>query len=342
MKIGDLVGSRKTSNNIRDAPELSTSTSRNQPQALTETLAEFKEYFNSSLGEEYPDTYKGEDRLRVSGFPYCGLRHLYRRLAAQDNVKVNFGSKYYTGVGTVTHEALQSWMGYKGRIFGAWKCTTPRCRGARSFSNNSNCPKCGAVMAYEELTVKYKSHVSGHLDGVYRDRKGRYFVIDYKTSSIRVILSNRKTNMLPYKGNVAQIKAYCALVEDQFDIKISGWILVYIARDSPQRFNLPVGGYITEAEKKSILKEITTYDRHYPLVMNMERLSEALVLIQEKPCKCKQDYIDKFKSYDDCPLSVGNVCFNEVELRKKLRLAWAEKPINWKERKRPKYLLRKK
>lgn len=302
------------------------------------TLAEFKSYLTTSLADEYPDTYKGEDKLRVSGFPYCGLRHLYTRLTATDNPVVGFGAKFYTGVGTVTHEVLQAWLGYRGRMFGNWKCTNIRCNGKRIFSNNSSCPKCGSVMMYHELLVKFKRHVSGHLDGVFRNSKGEYFVIDYKTSSVRVLLSNRKTKVLPYNHNVAQIKAYCALAEEIYEVKISGWILVYMARDSPQRFHLPVGEYISEKEKEKLKKEISTYDSHYDTVMNLHRIQEAKRLIFEKPCTSAKIYQEKFKGYIDCPLAVGGVCFNPQILKEKLLEAWREKPLNWQSRRRPKYL----
>ena len=77
-------------------------------KGIMPVLKEFGRYYTDLVNsKEYlsPDEedWKREDRLRVSGFPYCGLKHLHARLNAEEQQveeEVTFGMKYYTSVGT--------------------------------------------------------------------------------------------------------------------------------------------------------------------------------------------------------------------------------------------------
>lgn len=298
-------------------------------------INEFRQHYLEVLSQEFPEPYVRADDLRVSGFPYCGLKHLYKRLTYHTEKKMEgFGSKYFTGVGTVTHEVIQEWIGHGGRIYGRWLCT--KCGSEKKFSAKNKCKKCKSLMQYEELTVKAFKHLSGHLDGIYKSKDGRYFVIDYKTSSVKTIRSQNKRRTLPYTYNVAQIEAYCALIELIFDIKISGWILLYIARDNPFSEIYPTGALVTEKGKKKMLEKIKLWDKHYRIVMRLKELKEIKTLIDEKPCKTIEFYEERYKTYNPCPLSVGGVCFNRSRLREALMDAWEERKPDWIARGQPK------
>ena len=308
-------------------------------------LNEFGSYYAEMVaGEKYesPDDedYDREDRLRVSGFPYCGLRHAFNRLDPDRDQRVSFGMKYYCSVGTVTHRYIQFVMGHGFRMLGKWKCPTKGCPGTgEKVTRKNRCPHCKRPMDYEELTVKHGNHLSGHLDGIYKSKDGRYWLIDYKTSSKRAIRFNKVTGDLPYAKNVAQIKAYCALIEETYDIEISGWILVYVARDNPMKFFLPIGEEIKRREKKRLLKIISTYDDHYGTVMTARKWVSIQKLIDEKPCKTQEDYLasdfhDKFKP---CPLGAPGVCFNPQLLKQVMRNQWASRDDEWLTWRRPKY-----
>lgn len=307
---------------------------------LRSILDEFDAHYKEAVQQEYPDLVVREDKLRVSGFPYCGLRHLYRRLVPRE-AKTNFGGTFYTGVGTVTHEAIQRWLGHSKRMLGSWVCSSKKCKGKRPFSFRNSCPECGKEMLYVEFEVTALKHISGHLDGIYKAKDGRYFLIDYKTSSVRVISANWKTKMLPYKYNVDQITAYCALIELKYGIEISGWILYYLSRDSPLYVSKSTGGLITKGAKARYLKKMETWARHYEHVMvHFDRLSDARLLVEEKPCVTKEMYEMEYKTYDGCPLAKDGVCFDRDALRKKLQDIWAERPDDWKDRNAPKYIQR--
>ena len=301
---------------------------KNALMPMKTIIGEFRGHYASASSAELDDHEPARiPRLRVSGFPFCGLEAAYKRLT-NDKVerKMTFGSRYYTGVGTLTHEIIQEWMGRSGRILGQWKCKTEGCKGVRLISRKNICPICKGFMAYEELTVTAFKYVSGHLDGIYRAENGEYFVIDYKTSSVRVITTQHENRTLPYYHNVCQIKAYCALIELLFEIKISGWMLHYIARDNPLTTYRTEGKRVSDEEKKEILVKIKGYDRHWGMVINMHKFSDLMQLVEEKPCRNREFYMKEFHGYTPCPLSQGDMCFQPKKLERLLKIVWSDRP----------------
>lgn len=311
-------------------------------------LAEFKRHYLNMVNSDYlsPDEsdWTREDRFRVSSFPYCGLKHAHKRMNAEDEVEeetVTFGMKYYTSVGTQTHRYIQYVLGHGAKMLGRWKCLTPNCTGVGDKIGFKNiCPKCKRPMDYEELDVKAFNHLSGHIDGVWKASDGRYYIIDYKTSSTRVISENKTTGFLPFKKNVAQITAYCALLERELDIEISGWILLYVARDNPMLTVLPCGEMIDKRQKKKLLRKIKRWDRHYGIVMSARKFKDLQVLIDEKPCKTWDQYKESayHSAFGGCPLGISGACFKPKMLERVIRDDWDCKPKDWLERRRPKYL----
>jgi hypothetical protein len=120
---------------------------------------------------------------------------------------------------------------------------------------------------------------------------------------------------------VAQIEAYCALVELVVDIKISGWMLHYITRDDPVYGRVTKVGLTDEAKKKEILKRIRGYDRHYELAKSLTG-SIIKTLIDEKPCTTQEVYIKDIKAFNPCPLE--GVCFHKKNLVDEMRMVWSD------------------
>lgn len=285
-----------------------------------DALLEFKGYYKRSINRNVVGRARPESpTLRVSGFAYCGLRHAYNKITKGDTY-VGFKSQYYTEVGTITHSLLQHWLGCGGRIYGNWKCNS--CKREVKFSCKNKC-KCGSTMKYVELSVKAFNNVTGHLDGVYRAENGKYYLIDYKTCSVRVIFGQKKNKLLPYKENKDQIEGYCALVELQYGIKISGWILMYLARDNPD-VCLPVGKKISRDRKRRLLARIAKYDQQFTIVKNASSLDDIKKLVQLKPCITVEDYERKFGSKNSCPLAYKGLCFNRELLKDRLIEAWKD------------------
>jgi hypothetical protein len=317
-------------------------------KAMRSVLAEFKAYYSGLVdSNEYksPDEEdrKREDRLRVSAFPYCGLKHLHKRLNCDEEEQeeeVSFGMKYYTSVGTQTHRYIQYVLGHGTQILGHWKCLTKGCEGTKAITFRNMCPVCKRPMEYEELTVRRGKHLTGHIDGVWRAKDGRYYIVDYKTSSVDAIQNNPQTGFMPYPKNVAQIVAYCALIEQQYNIEISGWILMYVARDNPMKIILPLGQMISRKTKKKILRKVDIWSSHYQIVMTAFKFKQLMQLVEEKPCKTFDQYLGSayHSAFQPCPLGVSGICFKQKMLIETLRMDWETKPKDWKERKRPAYL----
>lgn len=283
---------------------------------------EFKKYFTDCLKKELIDHSNRVEKLRVSGFPYCGLQHCYKKLTHDGSLPTNnFGLPFYTGVGTVVHEVLQRYLGQGRKIYGNWKCLT--CDTTVECSNKSKCPNCSAEMQYEEFEVHAFKHLSGHLDGIYKAKDGKYYVIDYKTSSVRNIYKHRKYGVFPYAKNRAQISAYCALIEEEYDIEISGWMLIYVARDNPMIVEV-VGDTLTTKQKARILKMCKGYDDQYEVVCNIKSFKDIEHLIDVKPCNNREYYQQHYKGIEGCPLE--SVCFT-----KKLRQFMKEQYFLYKE-----------
>ena len=156
------------------------------------------------------------------------------------------------------------------------------------------------------------------MDGVYLAKNGRFYVVDYKTTSIRVLNSD----MLPFKKHVVQIKSYCALVECCFNIEISGWILHYVSRDNPEIHHRTVGDRISSKTKKMILKTLEGYDTQFTIVEKLKSFRDIERLIEMKPCKNPDIYYKHYHSFEGCPLGKSGVCFNKRKLTNLLSLTY--------------------
>ncbi len=306
---------------------------------IESTLREFSSYYSECIKQEREVAPSNPDTLRVSGFPYCGLRHVYQRMIQLPYVN-SAASDYYTSVGTITHLVIQHALGYGRRIYGNWECVAEGCTGRRTFSNINTCPICREVMSYKELIVNLRGVFPNlspcHLDGIYRSREGLYYVLDYKTSSSKIIKQPDIDSYLPHIYNIAQIKAYCALVEQRFRVEIAGWILQYVARDNPMKIYRAIGESITENEKELILSKVETYSNHYGMVMNCKDYDTIKYLVENKPCKTPEQYQDEYKKFGGCPLA--HICFERKRLMKELNRGWDEREDNFLTYMRPKNL----
>lgn len=104
----------------------------------------------------------------------------------------------------------------------------------------------------------------------------------------------------------------CALVEELFGIKISGWILAYIPRDNPITTIYPAIGLVSEKEKQHRLEILRGYDTHYGIIAKPLTQKSIIKLVEEKPCKNYDQYESEYQGHNGCPLAA--VCFNQQRL----------------------------
>lgn len=287
-------------------------------------IKEFSSYFTESMQQQLPDLEPRAQRLRVSGFPFCGLRTAYLKMIQHVEPDDASYKDFYTSVGTVAHSVFQRWAGANGSIYGDWECRNKECGHKVHFSCKNICPKCGQEMMYEEFTVKAFDNTSGHLDGVWRARlqkkRKSFWVIDYKTSSVRAIEGQKTERTFPYSKNVAQIEAYVPMIEQEINIEVDGWLLIYIARDNPRLFKV-VGHRMTDDEKQRVMVKVQLYDKQYGVVQRLKRQKQLDYLVRTKFCKNHEHYVVDMKGFNPCKLAP--VCFGSM-LGDTLELAFAE------------------
>jgi PD-(D/E)XK nuclease superfamily len=253
--------------------------------------------------------------LRPSGFPYCGVRDLYDILQGGRMVERGFGLDYYGGVGTAAHKVFQKYMGLTGVVVGNWKCA---CGKTKKWSTESICV-CGLQMEYEEVGILNGS-IRGFIDCILLiDNK--YYILDYKTSSTKKLLEHRlKSGVYPTSANKSQVLSYCANVERQYNVPISGWMLMYIARDNPRDF-VVVGEAFDSSSRLQQKQLMVRYNRHYSIASRLSKDFDTgdegfLSLIEEKPCATYEKYRENFGDFGDCPLGNSHVCFNKSRLKR--------------------------
>ncbi len=144
--------------------------------------------------------------LHMSSAPYCPVRHFYS--ICQENPvsplrTMPYSMAFYVGVGTAVHTAIQAAMAQGRTVYGNWKCHA--CGHFKHLSKSPVCPKCKHEhMEYVELPLRVGRRIVGQTDGVF-DHKGKYYVIDYKTSSLRSIDWHRRTKKgFPYRHNLSR------------------------------------------------------------------------------------------------------------------------------------------
>jgi len=264
------------------------------------------------------------NELHPSSYPFCGLQQAYSEAKNLPPKPFDYFGEFHTSVGTTTHELIQKFMGYKGKVIGHWKCL--KCKKTHKSSKPCVAPKecrtCGFdVFEYLEIGIKYKKYTRGHLDGIIK-LNGRYYIIDYKSTSPKKNKQHRQYGgVYPYKKNVAQIESYIFYVEEEYGIEIDGWFLIYLSRDDNVKDMVIEGALVSDSDKVKLKKKLNIYEKQFSKVMKLRKKSKPeywKYLIKTKPCDSMSEYKDKMHSYDMCPLAVNGTCFNKSKLKREI------------------------
>lgn len=142
---------------------------------------------------------------------------------------------YYTSVGTAVHTVMQTFLCQSGQFLADYSCK--KCGAQYPLSHVYECKKCGALTHYEEVTIdvgtkKGRLGIQGHIDGIFKDSKGNYWIIDFKTTSLAGAPKKEKD---PGSGYTRQVRAYAVLIKKQYKITVKGVMLVFIPRDNPAK-----------------------------------------------------------------------------------------------------------
>jgi hypothetical protein len=209
--------------------------------------------------------------LRCSQLPYCPSSVLFRFAQQGMTFTMDMGMAYYVSVGTAVHEVLQKYLASSGTFLANYTCL--ECGEIHFLSHVYEC--CGFPTKYDEVDINYKG-VKGHIDGIFKDAQDRYWIIDFKTTSLSA--SKLKTTK-PGVGYVRQVEAYSLLLYKQYKIKVAGMMLVFIPRDNPR---LPViwEQLFTKKIYNKALAEIKADLRLHRLTLKAKTLDDIKPLLK--------------------------------------------------------------
>ena len=218
--------------------------------------------------------------LRPSQLPFCALSFWTVNASQSTHRLMSMSMAYYTSVGTTVHEVLQRYLALTHRFVADWECKI--CGKKNKFSHENMC--CDELMEYHELTVRQeRPHgvVSGHIDGVYRDKTGRYWIIDYKTTGLDSVMEKIKDPPIAYRH---QVRMYAYLLWLQYGIKVAGVMLVFIPRDKPHRRETWAELVEDEEFTETMPQLLDMFLKRHHYAMRISTLESALKLVNQKPC----------------------------------------------------------
>ena len=264
---------------------------------------ELTEVFKEALTKSHKLKTKRPIQLRASGLPTCSLLFLEKMLL-DDTETDEAMMDYYCSVGTTVHSHLQKWLGKSGRVYGNWICRS--CGHKHENSMKWKCSKCKSHMEYEELEISYNVF-SGHIDGLVKQKNGRFIVFDYKTTSSRNIYSKK---YIPVHKHILQVSAYAAILRKQ-GMDIESVSIVYVARDNPTlvaEYNTKFTDEMYEYTLEFLRKQI----KGYKAAVKSHETGDIKHAVKYKLCESYNDYkeeMEQFIGMDGCHLS--KICFNK-------------------------------
>lgn len=213
--------------------------------------------------------------LRPSQLPFCPASFFVNH-ATQGMVSTqDLLSAFYTQVGTVVHSVLQRYLSPSGRFLADWRCRL--CGRRRKMSTNSEC--CDFTMDYDELEINHKG-VVGHIDAVFKDKHGRYWILDFKTATLKGAVAKAKS---PGRVYSEQVETYALMLRLQYGIKVEGVLLMFVPRDDPKEPTVWVR-LLDNTKLKVIKARVKGYKAQHKEALNAETVKEAVALARFGRC----------------------------------------------------------
>ena len=265
--------------------------------------------------------------LRPSQMPFCAVQFFVNHAKRGLYRELDLAGAFYTSVGTIVHEVMQKYLPQSGRFLADYHCK--ECDTWHRMSYKHEC--CGFPTQYHEIEIDYKG-VKGHIDAVYRDKHGRLWILDFKTTSVAGAPSKKKNPGVVY---VEQIEVYAVLIELQYGIKIEGIMDAFILRDNPKKDPAVWTRLMTDALRKKVRVRLTKYKKAHRDALDAASLTEALAL--RKYGRCANPYCkycpksdafikQEIKQAIKVGKANGNVPIREMAERELARIAKKSKP----------------
>ena len=218
--------------------------------------------------------------LRPSQLPFCPLQFWLSVSTEGLTRKSDFYSQYYTSVGTTVHTVVQSHLHRSKRFISNWHCS--KCKKTRYFRPAKKC--CGAIPDYLEVEISANG-MSGHIDAVFRDRQERYWIVDFKTSSVAALSSKRSDPGAAYKE---QIRTYASAVSKQYGIEVYGVCIVFIARDNPRKrttWHL----VLDKSARRETRLGVASYLKQHKKALKLKTFNELVDLYETRRCRSSEE-----------------------------------------------------
>lgn len=213
--------------------------------------------------------------LRPSQLPFCAVATFIQRATMGLVDVMDMRGSFYVSIGTAVHEVVQNYLGTSGRFLANWECKI--CGKKTYVTKQFEC--CDFPMQYHEIEIHYKG-VVGHIDAVFIDSRGRYWILDFKTTSVKAAPSKQKSPGVVY---IEQVETYALMMKLQHKIKIEGVLLMFIKRDAPTD---PVIWHktINERQLLQIKNRTIEYKRWHKRVLKAETKKQVLELLDQGSC----------------------------------------------------------
>jgi hypothetical protein len=197
--------------------------------------------------------------------------------AQQGTVRsLDMAGAFYTKVGTIVHEVMQQCLCQSGKFLADYHCY--ECGTTHKQCYKFEC--CDFPTQYRELKIDYGG-ITGHIDAVYKDDKGRMWILDFKTTSISAAPKKKKDPGVTY---VQQIETYAVLFELQYGIKIEGIMDAFILRDNPRKDPAVYSRVLTDEARTTIRKRLRRYAKMHQAALDAATLKEAYALMEFPRC----------------------------------------------------------
>jgi len=222
--------------------------------------------------------------LRASQLPFCPREFFITHASHGLNRPQTMRSAFYTRVGTVVHDVMQSYLATSGRFLADYECR--ECGTWHRLSRTHEC--CGFPAKYHEVRIDIKG-MKGHIDAIYVDEKGKLWILDFKTTSVKAA---PKKKSAPGSAYIEQIEVYAVLFEIQYGMEIEGFMDAFILRDNPGIEPPVYARVLTDTKREEVLRRIKRYRRAHRDALDAESWTDVKALLQ----------------YDKCDNSLCSVC----------------------------------
>lgn len=265
-----------------------------QRSGSSEFLIMFKQAMNDSLFVQRGDPARLYN-LRCSQMPLCPRSILTNWAQRGSFQAMDMRMAYYVAVGHAVHDVMQRYLALTGQLLADYKCR--ECGTKYPLSHKYEC--CDLPTQYEEVLISYKG-IIGHIDAIFKDRQGRWWIVDFKTCSLTGA-PNKKRD--PGQNYIRQVKAYAYLLWKQYGIKVEGVMLVFLPRDNPWEPSI-WERKLTDEGYETARAELIEQKKRHKQTMEAKSLAEFRTLFKTRCggpycdlCKLEaKDLIDRVKN----------------------------------------------